>query len=160
MILENLSLGSIGDLDRSNEEIEMEINSKNSYNKEKYLNCGLYQFETAQSKIMSLAINIPCTKGEYVDIRFVERDNCNDDTMLLPIMCDTTSLKNNVKIEINPDGTVTGYTQCIHSSNEVSSGLNGGMSAVAEAGGSFSHAYTWGKEECGNSELQETTSEY
>ena len=151
--LKTLSLGSVGDLNRKNEEIELEIKSL-----DKQLDCGLFLFDIEKNlKDKNLNINIPCNPGDFVDIRFIERDNCNDDIALKKIGCDVTGKSVQLPIQITPDNTATSYTQCISSTKEkqvcdfVKVGIVGGL---------FCSAYQWDKEECGTTQVSETHSEY
>ena len=151
--LKTLSLGSVGDLDRKNEEIELEITSLN-----KQLDCGLFIFDIVKNvKDKNININIPCSKGGFVDIRFIERDICNDDMTLKKLECEVTGRSVQLTIQITPDNTATSYTQCISSTKETQ--VCGDIK-VGIVGGSFCYAYQWGKEECGTTQVSETTSEY
>jgi hypothetical protein len=151
--LKTLSLGSVGDLDRKNEEIELEITSLN-----KQLDCGIFIFDIVKNvKDKNININIPCSKGGFVDIRFIERDICNDDMTLKKLECEVTGRSVQLTIQITPDNTATSYTQCISSTKETQ--VCGDIK-VGIVGGSFCYAYQWGKEECGTTQVSETTSEY
>jgi hypothetical protein len=151
--LKTLSLGSVGDLDRKNEEIELEITSLN-----KQLDCGIFLFDIVKNvKDKNLNINIPCNSGDFVDVRFIERDNCNDDMTLKKIQCTVTGQGIQLPIQITPDNTATSYTQCISSTKEIQACGDVNLGIV---GGSFCSAYTWGKEECGTTQVSETASEY
>ena len=150
--LKTLTLGSIGDLDRKNEEIELEIKSLN-----KQLDCGLFLFDIAKNvKDKNLNINIPCNSGDFVDIRFIERDNCNDDITLKKLECDLTGKSIQLPIEITSDSTATSYDQCIDSAKNTQSCNN-----INTVGGRFCSKYQWNKEECGTTtQVSETTSKY
>ena len=154
--LKALILGSIGDIDRNNEEIELEIKSG-----DKQLNCGLFLFDVKKNiKDKDFNIKIPCVKGEFVDVRIIERDVCNDDMTLESIKCESTEGLSRLEIKISADATSTSYTQCVTASNQVQDCVDASVGEVIQVGGEFCHAYAWGIEECGATQVSETASEY
>jgi len=156
LVLRSLVLGSIGDIDRNNEEIELEIKSG-----DKQLNCGLFLFDVKKNiKDKDFNIKIPCVKGEFVDVRIIERDVCNDDMTLESIKCESTEGLSRLEIKISADATSTSYTQCVTASNQVQDCVDASVGEVIQVGGEFCHAYEWGKEECGATQVSETASEY
>ena len=156
LILKALILGSIGDIDRNNEEIEFEIKSGDTQ-----LNCGLFLFDIVKNvKDKNLNIKIPCVKGEFVDVRVIERDVCNDDMTLESIKCESTEGLLRLEIKISADATSTSYTQCTIASKEVQGCVDASVGEVIQVGGEFCYAYEWGKEECGATQVSETASEY
>ena len=156
LVLRSLVMGSIGDIDRNNEEIELEIKSGDTQ-----LNCGLFLFDIVKNvKDKNLNIKIPCVKGEFVDVRVIERDMCNDDMTLESIKCESTEGLLRLEIKISADATSTSYTQCVTASNQVQDCVDASVGEVIQVGGEFCHAYEWGIEECGATQVSETASEY
>jgi len=150
----SLHIESIGDLDKTNEEIEIEVvTSKNK------LDCGLFLFELPR-KDKNLQISIPCDKEELVNLRFLERDVCNDDMALKNIECEATDRVQTLAIEIHPDRTT--YDQCIEASTTVPECGGLGIEAINDPkiGGAFCHMYHWGKKECGFKNASESISSY
>jgi Ca2+-binding RTX toxin-like protein len=152
--LKKLSLGSVGDLDRTNEEIELEISTGAAR-----FSCGLYKFDlSSNQKDKNLAISVPCSSGSFVDLRIIERDNCNDDLTLRKIPCGITTGLQAVDILISSDSTSTSNEQCRSSQHSIQA--CGNVQPEPKIGGSFCYAYSWGTEECGSVSVAETTSEY
>ena len=154
--LKSLHLGSVGDLDRNNEEIEIHIKSGIEE-----LDCGLYLFDMLrQTQDQTLNISIPCINDEFVKVRFYERDNCNDDTRLESIKCALTNGLQNLEVAISSDNTETSYTKCRSSSNTGTACVDASVGTVVQVGGSYCNEYTWGTEECGTNTVSETSSQY
>ncbi|MBY0581149.1 MAG: hypothetical protein K2P53_05670 [Rickettsiales bacterium] len=129
--LKKIILGSVGDIDRNNEEIEFEIKSGDTQ-----LNCGLFLFDIVKNvKDKNLNIKIPCVKGEFVDIRVIERDVCNDDMTLESIECESTEGLSRLEIKISADATSTSYTQCVTASNQVQDCVDASVGEVIQVGG-------------------------
>jgi hypothetical protein len=163
LILKNLILSSPGDLDRNNEEIEVEVKTEKNT-----LDCGLFLFDIAGGvDERPLDILLPCDRGELVSLLFIERDNCDDDRELVSIRCDYNGgITEEVVINIEPEYTKTSRSNCISHANAMGACLSTSLSAPInqamelEVGGSACTEYIWGESECSGEELSETISEY
>jgi hypothetical protein len=175
-ILKGINLSNVGDLDRTNEEIvlsmystEYEIDNTGfvattlsdvrqdlTANENYILNCGVFVFDSENNtREQEIDISFPCSKGNYVGFRMVEKDNCNDDEVLELIECETTSGLEVFSTVINPDSTATSNTQCFSVSSEVTVCGSAKVGGVEVCGG-----VSLGVEECNSVEVTETTSRY
>lgn len=154
--LRKITLSSPGDIDRTNEELEIIIYLDNGgmiWSSD----CGLFLFNTISGPLENnLNIKVPCIGGNYVGLRLIERDVCNDDIVYLTINCD--EVKNErTTITIPADDTKISISKCLEHTDESQVCINVDNKVI---GGGFCNTYTWNQNECNGIERSETTSSY
>jgi hypothetical protein len=160
LTLKRMHLSCIGDIDRTNVEIECHISTNPHILPRSEFSCGLFTFDLTKNDDRDLDISIPCKLGENVIIRLYERDNCNDDTAAFIIQCTATGFNvASINVDISADDTTTEYSKCRQFSNAVST-CGTAQTGSGQSGGSFCYEYQWGEEECGSVGVKESTSQY
>lgn len=162
VILDKLRLSQIGDVDRDNEEVEIEVSTMN-----KTMSLGHFIYTRSGGiNEKNIKLSLPC--HQQITIKLIERDVCNDDHTELTVFCrpEDLALFLSKTIDINPHKTMTNYASCMTNPREtkvchslgVDFNLSEGLTATDQNTDCIS--YTWNIKECGTPGMMEEHSTY